>query len=40
MLEPILAKHIKRIAPEIISKIERRLKITPRQILQAERVRN
>ena len=40
MLEPILAKHIKRIAPEIISNIERRLKITPWQILQAERVRN
>ncbi len=39
MMEPILALHRDRIAPEIIGNIERGLNITPSQIFAAERVR-
>lgn len=39
LMEPILAQHRDRIAPEIIGNIERGLNITPSQIFEAERVR-
>ena len=39
MMEPVLAQHRDKIAPEIIGNIERGLNITPPQIFEAERVR-
>ena len=39
MMEPILTQHRDRIAPEIISNIERGLSINPSQIFDAERAR-
>lgn len=39
LMEPILAQHRDRIAPEIIGNIERGLNIKPSQIFEAERVR-
>ncbi len=39
MMEPILAEHRDRIAPEIIGNIERGLEITPEQVFEAERTR-
>ena len=39
LMEPILAQHRDRIAPEIIGNIERGLNIDPSQIFDAERVR-
>jgi amidase len=39
LMEPILAEHRDRIAPEIIGNIQRGLNIQPSQIFEAERVR-
>ncbi|MFT5615297.1 MAG: amidase [Granulosicoccus sp.] len=39
LMEPILAQHRDKIAPEIIGNIERGLNIKPSQIFEAERVR-
>ncbi len=39
MMEPVLAQHRERIAPEIVGNIERGLAITPAEIFEAERIR-